>query len=118
MATSLATVRRIARELPGVEEGTSYGTAAFRVRKKFFARMLEDGETLVVKVGDEERDALLAGDPKTFFVTDHYRGHPMMLVRLARVREATLAQVLERAWRNAAPASLVRDRDTAGSRAR
>lgn len=38
------TVREIALSLPGVEEGTSYGTAAFRVRGKFLARLREGGE--------------------------------------------------------------------------
>jgi YjbR len=50
------TVRAIALALPGVEEGTSYGTPAFRVRGKFLARLREDGETLVVKCDYHERD--------------------------------------------------------------
>jgi hypothetical protein len=50
------TVREIALALPGVEEGTSYGTPAFRVRGKFLARLREDGETLVVKCDYPERD--------------------------------------------------------------
>ena len=45
------TVREIALSLPGVEEGTSYGTAAFRVRGKFLARLREDGETLALRIG-------------------------------------------------------------------
>ena len=44
------TVLELARRLPEVEEGTSYGTPALRVRGKFFARLREDGETLVVKM--------------------------------------------------------------------
>ena len=43
---TLATVRRLALALPGVEEGLSYGTPGFRVR----------------------------GGSGTFFVTEHYRG--------------------------------------------
>ena len=38
---TFATVRRIARAFPGVMEGTSYGTPALRVGKKFLARMRE-----------------------------------------------------------------------------
>ena len=34
------TVREIARALPGIEEGTCYGTPAFRVRGKFERSML------------------------------------------------------------------------------
>jgi hypothetical protein len=68
------TVRRLALEPPGVEEGTSYGTPAFRVRGKFLARLREDGESLAIKCGFEERDLRIQADPGTFFTTDHYRG--------------------------------------------
>ena len=66
----LDTVRRLALALPGVEEGSSYGTPGFRVRGKFLARMWEDGETLVVKCGDEERDFRMQADPAWWSVID------------------------------------------------
>lgn len=93
-----------------MEEGTSYGTTGFRVKGKFLARMWEDGETLVVKCGDDERDFRLKSDPDVFFVTDHYRGYPAVLVRLPRVRETVLAEVLEEAWQRSAPARLRQSR--------
>jgi hypothetical protein len=102
------TVRRLALALPGVEEGTSYGTPGFRVRGKLLARMWEDSEVLVVKCGDDERDFRMQADPETFFITDHYRGYPTVLIHLSRVREPDLKEVLEEAWRRAAPKSLVK----------
>jgi hypothetical protein len=108
---TLAAVRRLALALPGVEEGLSYGTPGFRVRGKFLARLWEDGETLVVKCGDDERDFRMKADPETFFVTDHYRGYPTVLVRLATVRQADLQGVLEEAWRRQAPKRLVKEYD-------
>jgi hypothetical protein len=104
---TFATALRIARTFPGVEEGTSYGTPALRVGKKFLARLREDGETLVVKCGFDERDLRMQADPGTFFNTDHYRGYPSVLVRLARVSERDLRDVLEVAWRLNAPKRLV-----------
>ena len=104
---TLATVRRLALAFPGVEEGLSYGTPGFRVRGKFLARMWEDGETLVVKCGDDERDFRMKADPETFFITDHYRGYPTVLVRLASVTRTELQAVLEQAWRLHAPRRLV-----------
>ncbi len=101
------TVRRLFLALPGVEEGLSYGTPGFRVRKRFLSRLWEDGETLVVKVGFDERDLLMAADPEVFYLTDHYRGYPAVLVRLGLVREEALREVLEQAWRQAAPKSLL-----------
>ena len=95
--------RAIALGLGGVEEGTSYGTPAFKAGKKLLARLREDGETLVVRVDLEARDALLRSDPETFYLTDHYAAHPWVLVRLPRVRRAVLEGLLEEARRSVAP---------------
>jgi hypothetical protein len=107
----LETVRRLALAFPGVEEGSSYGTPAFKVRGKLLARMWEDGEVLVVKCGHDERDFRMRADPETFFTTDHYAGYPTVLVRLARVAEADLRDVIEEAWRRSAPRRLVAELD-------
>jgi len=96
---SFETFRRIALCFPGVEEGTSYGTSAFRVRGKFLARLREDDETLVIKCGFDERDLRMQADPDTFFTTDHYRGYPTVLVRLAAVSAVDVRDVFEQAWR-------------------
>jgi hypothetical protein len=88
-----------AAALPGVEEGTWYRTPALKVRGKGFCRMKEDGETLVVRVIDlEDKEALLRGDPETFFTTPHYDGYAYVLVRLARVDPGTLRELVEDAW--------------------
>lgn len=108
---SLATVRCVALALPGVEEGLSYGTAAFRVRGKFLVRLREDGESLAVKCGFDERDLRMQADPDTFFTSDHYRGYPTVLVRLSTVTVSDLRAVLEQAWRVNAPKRLVADYD-------
>ena len=100
-------VRRIALSLPGVVEGTSYRTPAFRVGKKFLARLHEDGESLVVPVGFDEREMLVEAEPETFVVTDHYRAYAMMLVRIAHVDPATLRRLLEQHWRAVAPKRLL-----------
>ena len=105
------TVRGIALALPGVEEGLSYGTPAFRVKGKFMLRLREDGETLAVKCGFDERDFRIQADPATFFTTDHYRGYPTVLVRLATVRMTDLGDVVEQAWRSNAPKRLLAERE-------
>jgi hypothetical protein len=104
---TFATVRRIALSFPGVEEGLSYGTPGFRVRGRFLARLWEDGETLVVKCGDDERDYRMKAEPGTFYLTQHYRGYPTVLVHLSRVKEKDLREVMEQAWRLNAPRRLV-----------
>jgi hypothetical protein len=96
-------VRGCFLELPGVTEGTSYGTPAFKVGSKLLARLREDGENLVVRASFEQRETLIAAAPEIFHVTEHYAGHPWLLVRLARVEAADLARLAELAWRSAAP---------------
>lgn len=104
---SFATVQKIALALPGVEEGLSYGTPAFRVRGKFLARLREDGGTLVLKTDFDTQEALMAADPETFSLTDHYRGYPVILVRLSSVHAEDLRKLFETAWRRNAPRRLV-----------
>jgi hypothetical protein len=101
------TVRDLALALPGVEEGTSYRTPVFRVGGKLFARMWEDGGTLVLKIGFDAREILMQAAPETFYITDHYAGYPSVLVRLAAISAGDLAEVLETAWRFNAPKRLI-----------
>ncbi len=111
---TFATVRRLALALPGVEETTSYGTAAFKVRGRFLTRLTEDGASIVFILGTmTERDFLLGADPDVFFITPHYRDHPDVLVRLASAKPALLAELLENAWRRVAPKRLVAEFDAA-----
>ena len=87
-----------ARTLPGVEEGTSYGTPALRVKRLFLARLREDGETLVVPVDPEERSFLLEAHPDALFVTEHYERWPLVLVSLPRADPALVRELIEDAW--------------------
>ncbi len=96
-------VRRIMASLPGTVETTSYGTPSFKLGTKFLTRLKEDGVSLVVRVGMDEREMLMEADPETFYITEHYRPYPAMLVRLDRVEEATLRRLLQQHWRSVAP---------------
>src|SRR5580704_18797056 len=79
-------VRTAAHGLLGVEDSTSYGTPALKVRGKLFARLHQDGECFVLRTSILDRQILMQIDPETFFITDHYRGHPWVLVRFSAVR--------------------------------
>jgi hypothetical protein len=93
-------VRNIALRWPEVEDGTSYGTPALKVRKKLLVRLKEDGDSLVMPgVPVEERDMLVESQPKVFYFTDHYRDYPMVLIRLSKVKHATVEPLLRRQWR-------------------
>ena len=53
----------------------------------------------MVRIGFEERERLLATEPGTYYLTDHYRGYQAVLVRLSNVRRDTLRDLLEVAVR-------------------
>lgn len=93
-------VVEIGTRLPGVEVGTSFRTPALRVRGKGMCRLRTNPDALALRVADlGEREALLQGQPDAFFSTPHYDGYPYVLVRLAEVDPAELAELLEDAWR-------------------
>lgn len=101
------TVRQLGLALPDVEEGLSSGTPVLRVKGKLIAHLQQDDDSLLIKIDYFKRDILLNADPKTFYVTDFYRCHPMVLVRLSSVDVKTLGDLLEQAWRLTAPKRLV-----------
>jgi hypothetical protein len=105
---SYADVCAIALELPEVEEGTSYGTPALKVRGKLLARLKEDGETLVLRTTLADRAQLLSAAPDLFYLTDHYIKHSWILVRLTHIDRPFLRELLGEAWRLSAPATLVK----------
>jgi hypothetical protein len=100
-------VRALVLDLPGVEDGTSYGTPALKVRRKLLTRLTEDGRTVVVHVSFDEREMLIEADPATFYITDHYRPWPMMLARLDSVDPGTLKRLLVQAWRERASKTML-----------
>jgi hypothetical protein len=98
--------RRLALKLPGSVEGPSYGTPGYRVNGKLFARLREDGQTLVVGVDQDMREGLMQANPVAFFVTDHYRPYDWMLVKLPAVTQGELEDMLRLAWSRKAPKRL------------
>jgi hypothetical protein len=89
---------KLALALPDVEEATSYGTPSLKARGRFLARLKEDGVTLALRCPFELRETLLRDEPDLFFLTDHYRDYPAVLVRLPRIQKARLKAVLRQAW--------------------
>lgn len=92
-------VRALVLTWPDVEDGTSYGTPALKVRKKLLARLKEDGDTLVMPgVPHEERDMLVEHQPKVFSFTDHYRDYEIVLIRLSTANHTHIEPLLRRHW--------------------
>jgi len=102
MAVTFAAVRKMALSLDNVAEGMSYGTPGFRVGGVLFLRFHQDGESLVVRTDFDQREELLAADPASYFITDHYLNYEWILVRLSRVRSDALRDLIRWAHKSAA----------------
>ena len=91
-------VRTIGLRLPGVEEGTVYGTPALKLGKRMIAcvashKSAEPG-TLAVRTDFEQRDMLIEEAPDTYYVKDHYKAYPFVLVRLSKINPDAMRDLL------------------------
>ena len=108
MPVTEAILRKLALSFPGAREEPHYGQPSFKIEKKFFTRLRKENASIVWIVDSiDERDNLIAMDPKTYFITDHYKNYPSVLVRTARLSEPVLRKMLERRWRAIAPKKLI-----------
>ena len=96
-------VREIGLALPEVEDSTMYGALALKVRGKLLACMAinksAEPNSLGVRIDFDQRDGLLVEGPETYYLTDHYRNYPVVLVRLSRIRIDQLRDLLSASWR-------------------
>ena len=124
-------VARLALALPETEETTSYGNVSWALKsggktkgkgfvwerplsKKDRKLLTEAGEIevppdeviLAARVEDlAEKEAILAEHDATF-TTPHFNGYPAVLIRLDRVDEALLGELVTGAWLAVAPKKL------------
>jgi hypothetical protein len=109
------TVRLVGLALPDVEATTKYdGSPVLKVGGAFMAGLAThrsaEPDTLVVRVGFEERECLLEDAPETYYLTDYYRSHPVVLVRLSRIDRDALRDLLSVSWRLTLPKARKRGR--------
>ena len=101
--TTFRQVEAIGGKLPDVEVATSWGASALKVRGKMFVCMAihksAEPNSLVVRLDVTQRDALIAEDPRTYYVTDHYVPYPCVLVRLPAVGRDALRDLIHTAYR-------------------
>lgn len=89
--------------MPGVEEGTTYGSPALKLNGELLAcvaihKSAEPG-SLAVRLAFEDRNALISADPDVYYLTDHYLDYPTVLVRMSRIDPDALRDLLGMAWR-------------------
>ncbi len=99
MKTPFAIVQAVGLTLPDVRAATKYdGSPVLQVGGAFMAGLAThhsaEPDTLVVRAELDEREALLDEAPETYYLTDYYAPHPVVLVRLARIDRAALRDLL------------------------
>jgi hypothetical protein len=92
-------VREVGLALPHVEEAIRYdGSPVLKIGGCFMAALAThpsaEAGTLVVRYDVEEREWLIADAPVTYYVTDYYRPHPVVLVRLSHIDRGALHDLL------------------------
>ena len=103
-------IRRIAMSLPGAYEQPSYdGRPSWRTKPRMFTWIRPDPEALVVWVESlDDKEMMIASEPRIFFTTPHYDGYPMVLVRLRAVDVMRAKELITESWRLRAPKSLLK----------
>ena len=93
-ADPFAPVAAIGLTLPDVEETTTWGKPTLKVGGTMFVCIAShksaEPDTLVVMMDIADRDALIAEEPDTYYLKEHYVGYPCVLVRLRHVRADAL----------------------------
>ncbi len=124
MAT-LDDVTRLACELPEVTEGERHGNRTWFVAGKAFAwdrpfskadiRRFGDGSPpegpiLAVRVVDlDDKEAVLAAQPRGFFTIPHFDGYAAVLIQLKTVSQRDLQEAIVDAWLASAPPRLANE---------
>jgi hypothetical protein len=110
--TTFDDIREMAHALPGVVDGTSYGTPALKVGGKLIARLHQSIDCVVLRSDLLDREILMQSAPDVFFITDHYQNYPWILLRLGALDKRVLPELIERAWRLVASRTLVKKYDS------
>lgn len=98
-------------ELPNVVEATSWGNPCLKAHGKLWAWWSPSEDAPVFKMPKEERKFLIEVEPDTFFVTDHYRAHNLVLVHPTKLDPEWAKAHLTKTWRSMAPKRVLKTFD-------
>ncbi len=102
-------IASIVLALPETEVGTTHGLPSFKAAGKFLTRIRAEDDSVVVYVDSlDHRDMLIAAEPETFHIADHYRNYPIVLARIGSVDPDWLASAIEKRWRHLVPKRIAR----------
>jgi len=95
-------VRSIGAGLPDVKDASGSRGLALKIKGRLLAckaiHKSAEPNSLMVRIGIKRREALLAQNADAYYLTGHYAPHPAILVRLSRIKRASLKELLTESW--------------------
>lgn len=92
---SKAQARQVMLAIPGTDERPWFHKPAIFIHDRFLAKAHDKEDAVVLQVGSMEmRDMMLEAEPKLFYITDHYRNFPFVLIRLSELTRPVLKEML------------------------
>ena len=81
--------------IPGTDERLWFREPSIFIHDRFLAKTHKTEDAVTLQVGSMEmRDMMLEADPKLFYITDHYRKFPFVLIRLSALTKTVLKEML------------------------
>jgi hypothetical protein len=86
---------KIILAVPGAEERLWFHQPSGFVHDRFLAKVHHKEPAVTLQVGSMEmRDMMLEAEPALFYITDHYRKFPFVLIRLTALSKTVLKEIL------------------------
>ncbi|MFO1247169.1 MAG: hypothetical protein U1E93_02870 [Alphaproteobacteria bacterium] len=90
-----AQARQVMLSIPGTDERLWFREPSVFIHDRFLAKTHKKEDAVTLQVGSMEmRDMMLEAEPKLFYITDHYRNFPFVLIRLSALTKTVLKEML------------------------
>jgi hypothetical protein len=92
---SKAEARKLMLAIPGTDERLWFNQPSVFIHDRFLAKTHHKEDAVTLQVGSMEmRDMMLEAEPELFYITDHYRKFPFVLIRLSALTKTVLKEIL------------------------
>ena len=87
--------RKIMLAIAGTDERLWFNQPSVFIHDRFLSKVHHKEDAVTLQVGSMEmRDMMLEAEPKLFYITDHYRKFPFVLIRLSALSAKVLKEIL------------------------
>src|SRR5690242_5152581 len=95
MALTREQAWKIILAVPGAENRLWFRQPSGFLHDRFLAKVHHKEKAVTLQVASMEmRDMMLEAEPELFYITDHYRNFPFVLIRLSALTKTVLKEIL------------------------